>query len=763
MYRNGRFGAKAASALLLATTMGSPLFAQQAEPDAALSAEPPADVASQPEAALGEGAGGDIIVTARRRSERLQDVPVAVTALSGDDLAERRIDSAESLRFAVPALQVSPSSFGKAVPAYTIRSQRALESIITQDPAVGIYFAEQVQQRAHGTNSTLYDLASVEVLKGPQGTLFGRNTTGGAVLINPARPTFEFEGSIEALLGNYDHRRGTAVLNIPLSDTVAVRFAGRITRRDGFVKNLSNGLRTDDDRTDSGRFSVLFEPDDNFSSYTVFNYFHEDDASAGFVLAKLRPGSTAVAVPGVSASFQRQQTRADFWSVENNQQPFAQVESWSATNITTLRLGPVTLKNIFGYRNVKSFVGFDYDGSSAVLFESRNRLNTDQWSEEFQLSGDLSDRLNYIGGVYWFRERGRDVQNSILFGTRANDGEGTNESYSAYAQFGYKLAEPLNLTVGGRYTIDDRQLFARNLLNGACRLTGANGAPLNPCFLEFDKTFRSPSWLASLDYKVTPDALLYVAHRRGYRSGGWNLRANRPSEQVPFEPEEVYDIELGVKAELFDRRVRLNAAAYQQWYKRIQRTLSFIPAPGQPLSSVVLNAGTAQIKGGELEVTARPLEWFELRGSLAYSNAEYSKFTAPGLGDLTANKFAMAPEWTYTLSGRINLPVPDAVGRISLAANYYHQSQLYISDLNQGVNFDLPVDGYGVLDLTADWENVGGRPFDLGLFVKNLAKAKYYTGGASVYASVGTSGETLGEPRHFGVSLRYRFGAAAIR
>ncbi|MEP6868510.1 MAG: Plug domain-containing protein, partial [Novosphingobium sp.] len=122
---------------------------------------------------------GDIVVTARRKAERLQDVPVAVTALSGDTLTSRRIDSAESLRFVAPALQVSPSSFGKAVPGYTIRSQRSLESLITQDPAVGIYFAEQVQQRPHGTNAALYDLASVEVLKGPQGTLFGRNTTGG--------------------------------------------------------------------------------------------------------------------------------------------------------------------------------------------------------------------------------------------------------------------------------------------------------------------------------------------------------------------------------------------------------------------------------------------------------------------------------------------------------------------------------------------------------------------------------------------------------
>ena len=701
----------------------------------------------------------DIVVTARRKSENLQDVPVAVTALSGDALAEQRIDNVEALRFVAPALQVSPTSFGKAVPGYTIRSQRSLENLITQDPAVGIYFAEVVQQRPHGTNSALYDLASVEVLKGPQGTLFGRNTTGGAIIINPARPEFDFGGSIQLEAGNYDLKRGTVVLNVPLSDKLAVRAAGRITRRDGFVRNLVSGRDVDDERTESARFSVLWQPNDTFSSYFVANYFHENDAGQGFALARLRPGSAADNNVTIHNSFARQSVREDFWSVENNWEPSAFVRTWSISNTSTLEAGAVTLKNIFGYRKVKSDVRFDYDGTPAAFFESRNRLSADQWTEEFQLSGDATSRLSYIGGVYFFRERGRDTQDSLLFGTRANDGEGINESYSVYAQLNYKLADRLNLTTGGRYTWDDRSLFAYNKLNGICRLVDTAGRPLNPCIKSFQTNFQSPSWLVSLDYKPDDDTLLYLSHRRGYRSGGWNLRANRPAEQVSFDPEDVYDIEAGVKAQLFDRKLTINAAAYYQWYKGIQRSLSYIPAPGEALATVVLNAADATIKGGELEVNARPVPWLDLSGSLAYSDPQYGSFTAPDGQDFSINRFAMAPKWTYTLRGRVIAPLPADAGELSVGASYYHQSKIWVQDLNAGVNFDLPIEGYGVLDLNADWRNVGGTPVDLGLFVKNLTKTEYYTGGASVYQSIGTNGQTLGEPRQIGVSLKYRFGA----
>ncbi|NBB52621.1 TonB-dependent receptor [Rhizobium sp. CRIBSB] len=732
----------------LATLTGTPLYAQQTTTTPSVDQNAAIQV-------------DEVIVTARRVSERLQDVPVAVTAISGDDLTTQRIDNTEALRFVAPALQVSPSVFGKAIPGYTIRSQRQLESLITQDPAVGIYFAEQVQQRPHGTNSALYDLASVEVLKGPQGTLFGRNTTGGAVLINPVRPSQNQEGMFSAELGEYDLRRFTGVLNLPISDTFAIRMAGRITRRDGYVTNLTNGRKTDDERTESGRISALWTPNDRFSSYTVANYFHQDDAGAGFALANLRAGSPATGIPGISASFARQSARADFWSVENNWQPFARVTSWGISNTSVLELDTVTIKNIFGYREVKSHVAFDYDGSPTTTFESENRFNADQWTQELQLSGDLSEKLSYIGGVYYFREEGRDTQNSFLFGPRTNDGSATNESYSAYVQMGYELATDLNLTAGFRYTIDDRAFTARSTLGTNCRVIGDDGLPLpfNACAKDFDTSFESPSWLLSIDYKVTPDTLVYASHRRGYRSGGWNLRGNRLEDQVPFEPETVDDIELGMKSQMFDRRLTVNLAAYHQWYKDIQRTLSF----GTPLRSLLINAGGATIKGGELEIKASPQPWLDISATAAYSDPEYTDFFRAEVGDLSGNIFAQAPELTYTLAARVYVPIPDEMGQLEVGASYYHQSEIYVSDLNQGAFFDLPIEGYGIVDLTVDWRNVGGYGVDLGAFVKNLGDEEHYTSGASLYPTIGTAAQTFGNPRQWGLSLTYRFGAMADR
>jgi len=736
---------------ILATTF---MVSAEASAQAAQDTEAGAEITNTEE-------NGDIIVTARRKEEKLFDIPVAVTVLSADQLHSRGLNDVESLRFAAPALQVSPTPFGKSVPGYTIRSQRSLESIITQDPAVGIYFAEVVQQRPHGTNASLFDLGSVEVLKGPQGTLFGRNTTGGAVLINPARPVFETGGSFELEGGNYGLVRGTAALNLPLNDAVALRVAGRVTRRDGYVKNLINGSQTDDERTESVRGSLLIKPNSDFSSIFVINYFHENDAGSGFVTAGLRPGSSFAANANFAASFARQQSRSDFWSVENSAIPYAKVNALSVSNTTTLNLGNATLKNIAGYRKVKTDAAFDYDGSSATVFESRNLLDAKQWTEELQISGNASDKLSYIGGVYYFYESGRDTQNSILFGTRANDGQATNKSKSIFAQIGYKIAENLNLTAGGRYTWDDRNLVAFNKLNGVCRLTDATGAPLSPCAKEFDTSFKSPSWLVSLDYKPSEDLMVYLSHRRGYRSGGWNLRANRPSEQVPFRPEFVNDIELGLKGKAIDGRLTFAAAGYYQWYKDIQRTLSFIPAPGQPLATVILNAADATIKGGEVEVTAKPWQFLELGGSIAYSDASYSDFVSPSGVNLSDNEFAMAPKWTYSLRARVFAPIDPAQGDLSASLSWYHQTRMFASDLNVGVNADVPIPSYGVLDASVEWQRVGGSNFDIRLLMKNVSNRKYFTGGSATYASLGSTGFIMGAPRTFSLSVTYKFGEMA--
>lgn len=757
----GAFNCAAVSLIALAAT---PLAAQDVQGTAG---SPEVETAG--ETGTGASAMDDIVVTARRREERLQDVPIAVSAISAKGLEQRAIVSTEDLRYAVPSLQVSPSPFGTAVPGYTIRGQRQLEALITQDPSVGVYFADVVQQRPHGTNAALYDLASVQVLKGPQGTLFGRNTTGGAVLFNPARPTDQFGGSLSVTGGNYDLWRGTAIINIPLSDRLMVRAAGQITRRDGYNRNLSTGMRTDDERTESGRFSVRWNPSDAITNDLVFNYFHENDAGSGFIVTGIRgpgdpiqPNSPAALTPGALAAFARQRARS-VHILENNFQPSAYTEAWGVSNTTTIEASDlITVKNIFGFRHVKARNTLDFDGLPVVLFETTNYLNTDQWSNEFQVIGHTADnRLNYIGGIYVFQEAGDDIQASFLGGPRVNDGYGKNISWSGFLQAGYKLTDRLTLTAGGRYTIDDRKLIARSTIGSppVCRITDVNGNRLNPCARPAATTFDSPTWLVSLDYKPNETTLLYVAHRRGYRSGGFNLRSLTPATFTPFEPETVYDVEGGVKLDLFDRRLRINGAVYHQWYKDIQRTVSFVPPGATLVSTSVINAADATVKGGELEVTARPIDLIELNGSLSYTKARYTSFR-DACCDLSANKFTQVPEYQANGYARLNLPLASGQGEAGIQVGVYHQSSMEVSDLNTPIK----IKPYTLLDLNANWSRVMGSAFDIAIFAKNLTDKEYTTSGIAQYGSdaqhlsLGLQAETIGAPRTFGVELRYHFG-----
>lgn len=718
---------------------------------------PPSGQADEPAQSRADQSGnGEIVVTARRREERLQDVPVAISAVSGDALQSRAITNVEGLRFTVPALVVSPTPFGAASPGYTIRSQRQLESIISQDPSVGIYFADIVQQRPQGTNTSLYDIASVQVLKGPQGTLFGRNTTGGAVLITPAKPEFEPGGSLSVMVGDYGQHALTGVANLPLSSTLAIRVAGNITRRTGYFDNVATGQKVDSQRTESGRASLLWQPDDRFSSLTIGTYFHEDDAGLGFFPYALRPGSAAATFPGYQADFDASQRRGDR-TISNNLQPLVKIDSFSVSNTSTLRLGDVTLKNIFGYRDVKTFGSFDFDASAVTLFESRNDFSSNQWTEEFQVLGKIGPSIDFITGAYWFNERGRDTQSSVLFGTRINDGLGDNSSTSLFAQGDWKVSPTLTLTLGGRYTWDERSLFAFNKLNGQCRLVATNvpvtspGAQrLDPCVRQSTVDFRAPTWLATLSWRPVDDVMLYGTYSRGYRSGGLPLRANLPAETVPFAPEFVDNFELGLKSEFLDRRVRFNAAAYFDKYRDIQRTLSF----GTPLTTVVLNAADARIWGGEADLMIRAVRWFELNATAAYSKNQYGSFTGPGLGDLSGNRFAFAPELIYTIGGRVVATFPGNNGELSARLDWFHQSSIYVADIN-----DIPIPAYGTLDAGVEWQRLFGLPLDLRAFVKNVTDRHYFSGGVSTYPSNGLSGFFPGAPRHFGVELKAHFGS----
>lgn len=672
-----------------------------------------------------------VVVTARRREESIQEVPVAVTALGSEQLFEGGVRQLADLRMKAPALIISQSPGGSAIPAFTIRSQRQNEGVLTQDLSVAVYQDEVVQARPHGLNQAFFDVASVQVLKGPQGTLFGRNSTGGAILIQPNHPTERFEAEVALGAGSFERRNAQAMLNIPFSDTVFFRIAGDRTKDDGFSVNIRDGRRHNDVNSEAARASLTWKPGERFETYTTAQYVHTDDGGSiqtpiyaypvnfaalpsteglyNFLFNGVNPNPGCMAFLGganpgglcnydtpVYANEVAAQSGRDLYHVVSNIDPFSTVERRSITNITTAQLGAVTIKNVAGYADLDYNAKIDWDGSIIGGLYSEYFNDIEQISEEFQLLGTaFGDKLDWIAGLYYFNEKGTDITESgalDVFPANVTNpffsgGSMENTGYSAFAQGTWKLDsvhQGLSATTGIRYTIDKREMALDHTNALGCRLVDRNGVQLSPCFKAVDETFREPTWTLGLEQQLGDDMLIYLAHRRGYRAGGFNNRAEEPAQFAPFRPEIVDDLEFGAKADwrFGDAYARTNIAVFYQRYKDIQRTLSFTSRSGN-IGSNIANAAKAKIYGGEFEATFMPVESLEFSLFYAMSIARYDEFIDPIQGDLSNYKLIGSPDHTGGATVRYTLPLPSTAGQLALqAADYYISSSYQFADQN---------------------------------------------------------------------------------
>ena len=710
----------------------------------------------------------DIIVTARRREERIQDVPIAVSAVSGEDLAAKSVVQLSDLTRAVPALNIVPGGFGGGVPRFTIRSQTQFEQLLTLDPSVGVYFADVGQARAHGTNSGFFDIASVEVLKGPQGTLFGRNTTGGAIVITPNAPTDNLEGYLRATVGDYETRNFEGAVNVPLGEGAALRVSGRIADHKGYTYAPNAGRYFDDEHSTSWRASLRVNITDTLTNFVVANGYRAKEQGAGWRLTGVFPGSLiATARPDVFTYLN--QAGNQRIAGTSNPDPQNDTRAWGVSNVTTLDLGDITLKNIFGYRKVDAISGLDFDGSPLLVWPSVETLHQNQYSDEFQVLGKAFDnKLDWIVGAYWFREKGDDTQRTKitlppLFNQDViRTGYVTNESKSLFAQGTYGLTDKLSFTAGARYTWDNRQFQQKgiNLLTGACSIVTAANVPIaQPCLSqEFSKDFGALTYTVSLDYKFGDGKLVYLAHRRGYHAGGYNLRANTPAQFLPFEPEVVKDIEAGVKADwdVGGTRLRTNLSAYYQYYTNIQRSIT-VPISGVLVTSVV-NAATARIHGFEAEIRWLPVRNVEIAGFVANSNFKYAKFEQVLAGgviqDLSKNRLGFAPKWSGGGSIRVSHDLPGDAGSLTAQGDFYAQSQIELQDLNVANGVAAP---YAIANFRLEWNRMLGTEISTAFYVRNALDKQYFNSGVAVNG-VGVITKTYAAPRTIGLELNIPFG-----
>jgi iron complex outermembrane recepter protein len=760
---------------------------------------PFASVAHAQEGAETAANGDEIIVTARRREESLSKVPIAITAISAADIEKRAITNENDLQSAVPGLVIRQNG-GVHSFNYSIRGQ-SVDTFTNSPPSV-LPYVNEVQIVTHSA-STFYDMGGIQVLKGPQGTLFGRNATGGAVLYSTAKPTDEFGGYIQGRYGSYDSRNVQGAINLPLGEVAALRVAGSYTGGGAFIRDYFTSDKYGDLDQKSVRATLKLTPTAGLTNTTVFQYTDEDGSNTPYQLWSVNPQPCVSAAdfttaycllnpatsPGLTAYLQThpavwqggltaavaEQRRVGPWVSMSSYPPYHKASDTYVINTTQFEVGSdITLKNIFGYNLAKSDDGYDYDGSPYHFFETQGvvtangvkvvptdgfRLNTRQISDEFQIQGKAIDgRLNYVVGAYYLSQRDRTVSN-LTFGQPifaapfAYAAEISTESIAGFAQASFKLTEQLSVTGGIRYTHDKTQIV---------QLPGSTFLPFFPANTPEKTSASKPSWTASLDYQATPELMVYVANRGSWRAGGYNysvtpINVTAQNGGNLFLPETTVDIEAGVK---YSGRglgvpVTVNADFFNQWVKNIQRSAYVLTPLGVSLSTV--NVPKAQITGFEFDFTVRPTEYLQFGASGNYTNARYTDNAVALSGAIFHyGPFADVPKWSGTLFGEVGVPLGEA-GKLTLRGDAYGQEKMNFSNVGDTVNPNTTLPGYVLVNARLTWSEIMGSKLSASAFVRNLGNRRYWSGGNAASNGGNTNVVNPGLPRMWGGELRYQF------
>ncbi|ATI80645.1 TonB-dependent receptor [Sphingobium yanoikuyae] len=755
-------------------------------------------------------APADIIVTARRREESIQDVPISVSALSGDQLREAGVTDVQSLQYRTPSLSVTSAQSQRNTVAFSLRGQRTQETQLFTDPPVGTYFAEVVQPRPYGFGKTFYDLESVQVLKGVQGTLFGRNMTGGAVLVEPAHPKLgEFSGEIRGQYGNYDMWDLYGMLNVPLGEKVALRFAGQTHERDGWAHEVTTGRNYDNQNFDTFRISALLQPVDGLQSLTIYDWYQsKENGTAAFLTSARFPSVLSnyvglhnaglidadilAQIAEAQRLFRTKRFSLDLGAGEGGNldyfgAPYENIKNWGITNKTTWDVNDnITIKNIFGYRKVRRDMVQDYDGLPAFLITPYQYSRSRNVSEELQLQGKAFDKkLEYIIGAYYFDEKGIDgsLANTLpelnMVGARmnprttsaglfitANPGEGYSRTAAGFAAGTFHITDQLSLSGGLRYNYDKRKITVSpgqpNFPNadgsiGRCTFNASipfpgGGSQTGPCSFTNSKSFKEWTYDGTIQYEPSPEVTTYASYRHGFRAGGFSTRATSYVALAPFLPEFVDEYEIGLKTNtpLGAGRLTTSTALFRQDGSDVQKQrATFVDGN---VFTVIDNTAKQRNTGGEFEATFNT-DYFTLTGFYSYTKVKILEGAATSsLGSEIAQRGV--PKHQVGATATISPPINEKVGELNLVMNYTWRSDIYLDDFE--IEGRQPA--YSLVNLRAELKNVGGSGAYVAAFVNNALNETYRIGVLGLMAEgLGFQSSVYGEPRMYGLEIGYKF------
>lgn len=712
---------------------------------------------------------GEVVVTARRRAENLQKVPVAVTAFTSQAIEQKGINNQSTLADFTPSMMTITGGQPGEAASFALRGQGPAFGAV---PGVVPYFAEVANPIGiDGRIGTYFDLASVQVLAGPQGTLFGKNATGGNILFEPARPTDKFEGYVRGEYGNYNDRRLEGAINLPIAgDKLMLRVAGEIGRRDGYTVDVGpnfKGRQYDNLNYDSVRVGLTARPTDRIELYTLFRYYLSDNNGPGTVLQQLNPATVAAFgafLPGLGDAVANQQALGPR-RVSYDLPEFSKTEYWQVINHANFKISDdLQFQNIISYSQFRDHYAYDYDASPFPLGGQSSRdfpvLAPNYFTEEARLQGRaLHGALNYTVGFYhdhqsWTGPAGIEdyyvIPVDLFFGPLTALAVQTNTSNAVFGQATLNVGDlvsslnGLSITGGLRYTWE-RSSTSIQILPGP-----AFGGTVNSSY---------PSYTVSIDQSLFGNAAhAYVTVRDAFKSGGANGGLPPSSPFATFAPEELQDVEVGLKSQfnVGDVPMRLNMDAYHGDYSNIQRTTP------QDVGGVILNvnesAAKAVIRGFEFTGVVKPLPQLTLTAAYSYIDSKYTKVIPAAQAILQGSAFPYTPRNKVTVGASWESEIGGNLGTLVLSANYTYQSKFSTAQTNLSQVAFLP--GYGYVNAEADLTNIGGRPIDVALFVDNLTDKTYATGLADFYntGTTGTVSYTYAPPRMFGIRLRYKFG-----
>jgi iron complex outermembrane receptor protein len=686
---------------------------------------------------------------------------VAVTAITSQELNQRQIADIAAVQRTAPTLNVVPAGDASSFQV-ALRGQTTQDNVSTLDPAVGIYLDGVYIARAIGGNLRLLDVERVEVLRGPQGTLFGRNTIGGAINITAAKPKDTFEGWVSAGYGNYNAWHVGGMVNVPVNDRIAVRLIDQYNKRDGFAKSTLTGAWLNNEDVNYIRGSVLVKLADSWDLQVSADDTYSDTQGQWLTLIGTSPAGNATirALSGGTATLD--QYINPYGTRLPNQSTGPNIsQNWGAAATLTGTIGSVNVKSITSYRRMdRSLTNYDQDQTPYTLFMFDNHSHQHQVSQELQLYGKtLENKLDWIAGGYYFKETGSDfVPQASAYPINPNynitDGTARNESTSVFGQLTYQVLDSLGVFAGARYTHDKRGITLRNRTGRpnpyvpvAC---GTPGGVLPTCAVTPPtKSFNYVPFTVGLNYQATTDILAYAKFSRGYRAGGFNLRATSSAALAPFDPERVDTVEIGTKADLW-RILRFNAALFHSKFSNAQFNTTQ-PGPNNVPLLIIANAGEARINGAELEATL-VLDRLRLGATLGLLDPKYTKIAPNVVGVNTQSKFQFTSETSYALTADYTLPV--SFGDLAFHMDYSWRSAYPSVPVPPGGPLAV-VHAYGLLNGTATTHI--GEHFEVSVWAKNIADKKYTTRVNDFTASLGFAAAYPGDPQTYGATVKYKF------